>query len=154
MEKVDIAPLDVVRKTIIKCKDKRGIVTIKAVARELVLYNDDYKVLMRRVISLGKRGELERVSKGVYRWTSKKQAEQSPRDRIWTVIRAKKIVTYAEIQELAGVERREVVSSYMFMLKKFGYVKRISKGNAAKYRLVKDPVKRPVVHYHNKTEDK
>lgn len=153
MEKVDIAPLDVVRKAITKCKDKEGVFTIKSITRELVLYNDGCKVLMRRLISLVKRGEIEKVDRGVYRWTSKKVKEQSPRDRIWAVIRAKKIVTYAELQELAGIESVELVMNYMSALKKHGYVKRISSGRSAVFRLIKDPVKRPVIRYNIKEKD-
>lgn len=84
-------------------------------------------------------GEVERVRPGVYRYIGKSQAVPEKRAVMWRLLRARKVVTVADFQELAGVS--EVYAhEWLSMLIRRGIVKMMG---ADKYRLLNDPIVMP-----------
>ena len=82
-----------------------------------------------------KRGEIERVSEGVYRWTAKPKPSQI-REAMWRIVRARRTVTVADMVEMAGAAEN-YAEEYLRLLLRRGIVRGIA-GHPAKYQLVKD----------------
>lgn len=138
------APTDLVRKTIMELKDADGVVTIEAVSNAIGLIGEDRDTLIHRFTHLNKYGEIERVSRGKYRWIKvKQQAPQCAWDRIWSVMRSRRVFTFDDVMELAGVQHR-MVKHMVWKLKRNGYVRRINKRpETPKFQLIKNVVERP-----------
>jgi len=138
------APTDLVRKAIMELKDADGVVTIEAVANAMGLEGKDRDTLISRFTHLNKYGEIERVSRGKYRWVKvKKPAPQCAWDRIWSVMRSRRVFTFDDVMELADVPHR-MVKPMVWKLKRNGYVRRINKRpETPRFQLIKNVVERP-----------
>jgi hypothetical protein len=147
-KKVKAVPIGAVRRAIKKAKNGAGVVTIGQVAHELCLHNQGRVILCDRMKYLHQKGELEWVSKATYRHIMpKREPVRGIYDRLWTVLRAKPTVNVDTLQELGSVKNRKTVQNYIYLLIRFGYVKRVNSGRSGIYKLVKDPVERPKLHY-------
>ena len=84
-------------------------------------------------------GEVERVRPGVYRYIGKKKDVPEKRVVMWRLLRARRMVTISDLEELAGV-CGEYARQWLTMLIRRGIVVRIGED---KYRLKNDPVVMP-----------
>ena len=148
------APISDVRKAINRCKNENGEITVKQLTQEFDLTGKGYLVIGRRVRQLMNQGSIERVRIGVYRVVNSAISPVlTDSDKMWTVFRAKKVVDYDSLQELAGVSNRNTVACFMRLLVKFGYARRINNAKKGRYQLIKDPVERPKLHSKMKIQE-
>lgn len=90
---------------------------------------------------LVKMGDAVRTAPGEYLWQNRKKPPTIG-ERMWRVLRARKVVALEDLQELAGA-KRSYAEEYMRHLVRSGFCRKIGRGKQARWRLVKDPVKMP-----------
>ncbi len=91
---------------------------------------------------LAKRGELQRQEPGVYRPTPRQPGQPTKQEVMWRVLRARRTVTVADLQELAGVDR-DYARQFLRHLQKRQVVQEVAGPAGRKYRLAADPVELP-----------
>lgn len=81
-----------------------------------------------------KRGEMQRVSRGVYRYTKSMRA-RSKLDVIWHLVRSHRRFTTDQMERLSGAARATVLD-YLRCLSTLGFLRKTGPQN---WRLVSDP---------------
>lgn len=81
-----------------------------------------------------RRGEMERVSRGVYKYVTQKKV-RTKMHVIWHLVRSHRRFTTDEIERLSGA-KRYTVREYLTLLKDVGLLVKNGRQN---WRLVKDP---------------
>lgn len=89
---------------------------------------------------LGRSGEVEQVSRGVYRWRGNGHKKPEIREAMWKLLRARRVVDVDDLQELAGASRK-YAEEWLRTLDRHGVVRKL---RAGRYQLVKDRVAMPV----------
>lgn len=114
-------------------------------AEALDLVSDkDKRGMYRALADMRKHGEVKRCRPGVYIYTAKLKTEDELRQKIWRVIRSKRVVTINDLMELAGASET-YAKDYVQMLVRREVVKTIrTKRGRWKYQLINDPVVMPV----------
>ncbi len=125
--------------------EKSGPIELMAVARELDLPLNVHRrklyVAMRDFI---RRGEVERIKPGLYRYIGLTSHAGEIQRKMWRLIRARKSdgVTYQDLVELCGASPN-YAREYLRMLTKRGVLKRIDRRRAGNlpslFRLINDP---------------
>lgn len=106
-----------------------------------MVFNAEKQMLYRTLRAFHKRGEIEKVSRGIYKYigkTDKPQLQQI----MWRALRARKTVTIDDLIEIAGASR-EYTKEFLRMLVKREIIRRIRIGKKYKYQLINDPVVMP-----------
>jgi hypothetical protein len=102
----------------------------------------DLDHVKRAVRNLVESGEIVRVRPGWFNWQGKNPGPPNQKEVMWRVLRARRVVTVTDLQELAGASR-EYAQEFMGRLEKQGVVQRLSAPGGAnhpdKFRLVDDP---------------
>jgi hypothetical protein len=102
----------------------------------------DLEHVKRAVRYLVESGEIVRVRPGWFNWQGKTPGPPNQKEVMWRVLRARKLVTVTDLQELAGASM-EYAQEFMGRLEKKGVVQRLSAPAGAnhpdKFRLVDDP---------------
>jgi len=97
-------------------------------------YNEKRKV--RSVIGdLCRAGEIEVVGAGVYRLVSRPQGKPQIQEVMWRVLRARRTVTLADMEELAGASPA-YATEWLQMLARRKIVRHLKNGN---WQMVTDP---------------
>lgn len=105
----------------------------------------DHKRMLNALSDLGKSGRIERVRQGVY-GLPKTTKPPAKREVMWRVLRMRRAVTVADLQELADVSK-EYAKEWLALLIKHNIVKRFATaGNNTPhtYRLINDQTEVPV----------
>ena len=87
------------------------------------------------VADLCKSGEIERVDEGVYRLLQKPPGKPQIQEVMWRVLRARRSVTLADMEELAGAAPT-YASEWLQMLARRKIVRHLKNGS---WQMVKDP---------------
>lgn len=87
-----------------------------------------------------KRGEMRRVAPGRYVYAGQDRGTEEKRQRMWRVLRARRAVTAADLQELAGASA-EYAWEWLRALKRQGLVAKTGRT----WRLLHDPVEMPTM---------
>lgn len=90
-----------------------------------------------------RRGEMEQVEAGVYRYAHQKKEKLSRRQVMWRYLRMKKRLGVEDLQEVAGVSR-EYALEWLRAMVNMGVVERLEVNGCAVFRLIKDSVEMPV----------
>lgn len=138
--RTDKAPTALVRKAIHDLVDKDGLVTIEAVAYELVLYGEERRSLAFRFTHLCALGEIELVGDAMYRLIKSKKIKVgvSGVARVWSILRSRRLVSYADIMELANIGTIKMAYKIMWMFRRNGYVRPIVKNRETRFQLIKN----------------
>ena len=97
-------------------------------------YADDLK--MRQAMrDLAKAGEFEHMGKGVYKILQKPLGKPQIQEVMWRVLRARRTVTLADMEELAGAAPT-YATEWLKMLSRRKIVRHLKNGN---WQMVKDP---------------
>lgn len=94
---------------------------------------------------LARQGEVEKIGINLYRAVPKQAGQPSKQEVMWRVLRARRSVTVADLEELAGVERSYGLE-FLRNLVKRGVAVKSGDDKAPglpKYRLASDPVELP-----------
>ena len=118
--------------------------TISDVAVELdLVFKKDKRPLYLTLKDFRKTGEVERVGEGIYLYKGRNSQPVEIQRRMWRILRVRKKVTVADLQELADASA-EYAREWLRNLMRNGVVKRKQlPDNTCIYRLVKDPVEMP-----------
>lgn len=92
------------------------------------------KIVRTYISDFEARGEIERVERGVYQYTGKKQ-KRTQLDIVWHLVRSHRNFGADEITRLSGASRQTVLE-YLLCLVRLGYLKKIS---TTRWILLKDP---------------
>jgi hypothetical protein len=106
-----------------------------------MVFDKEKQVLYRALRDFIKSGEVEKISRGVYKYTGK-TSEPQLRQIMWRALRARRTVTVDDIVELSGASR-EYTKNWLRMLVSREIVRRTRAGNDWKYQLINDPVIMP-----------
>ena len=114
-------------------------VKISVLAEALdMISNKDKRPLYRCLSDLRDAGEVERVSPGVVVYRGKAGAGPDIRSAMWSVIRMRKMVTVADLVELANASE-SYAKEFLALLVRRGCVERIGRiGQSPTYRLIND----------------
>ncbi len=107
---------------------------------------EDMAKLRQVIQELCKSGEIERQSKGVYRYVGKPEGKPTRQLVMWRLLRMRKIVSIEDLQLIAGVSA-DYAKEWLRDLVKTNIVR---KQEGGKYQLVKDIIDMP--HNQEKTE--
>jgi len=116
--------------------------TIVDVADRLDLISDsDKRPLYRAFCDFARSGEIERVKTGVYRYRGPGGGRKKPETRqvMWRLLRSRRVVTVADLQELSGAKEAYVLE-WLQLMERNEIVKKIG---PRKYQLICDPVVMP-----------
>jgi len=116
-----------------------------AVALDLVSHKDK-RGMYRALADMRKHGEVKRCRPGVYIYIVRPKTKDELRQKIWRVIRDRRIVTVDDLVELTGASER-YATEFVQMLIRREIVRRIDdphRRRKSKYQLIKDPVIMPV----------
>ena len=116
-----------------------------AVALDMVSHKDK-RGMYRALADMRKHGEVKRCRPGVYIYIVRPKTEDELRQKIWRVIRARRIVTIDDLVELTGASEK-YSAEFMRMLMRREIARRIDdphRRRKSKYQLIKDPVIMPV----------
>jgi len=130
---------DQVRTALKKLSPNGEKISIKDVAWELDwIFANDKLPLYAILKDMRKTGEVERPSKGFVIYCGRQKDKPEVRDAMWSVLRMRKSVTIADLQELAGASR-EYAREFLGMLVRRGGVEHTRrKGRESIYRLIED----------------
>lgn len=131
---------DKIRKTMEALGSDGADVTVDAICQETgIVLNKTKNKVFGTLRDFRRSGEVERVSRGVYRWVGGGRKKPEIREAMWKLLRARRVVTIADLQELAGASRT-YAEEWLGTLHKHGVVRRIRPG---RYQLIKDRVAMP-----------
>ena len=115
-------------------------VTLKELSIQAGLVNRvEKKRMSNAMCDFLKAGEVERLSQGVYRYLGKKNMPVEKRLVMWRLLKMRRSVTVADLQELAGASRH-YAWQWLSSLIRQDVVQKLGNG---KYRLVKDVAEMP-----------
>lgn len=130
---------DKVRK-LVKTLGQTREVKVSEVAIKLDLVGGQEKRLLYRALcDLQKAGEIERTRTGFYRWKGKAPAKPEFQEVMWRILRARKVVTIEDLQELAGA-KESYIKEWLCMLVRRDVVRKVKGG---RYQLINDTVEMP-----------
>lgn len=111
-------------------------IDLALLAKKLDLVSDtDKRPLYQAISDMRKRGEVARQRPGVYTYIGPKAIRQSAKkDVMWRVLRARRVVTVADLVELAAVSEA-YAKEWLNMLTGHGVIRRIG----ARFQMVEDP---------------
>ena len=113
-------------------------VTIEAIALELEMIDRPRKPIVNVLKDMALRGEVERLGGGVVLYKGREDAIDV-RDAMWSVLRMRKSVTAADLQELAGASKG-YAREFLGMLVRRAVVERIRRpDHTMVFRLIDDP---------------
>ncbi|MDX9785476.1 MAG: hypothetical protein RBT11_01775 [Desulfobacterales bacterium] len=115
--------------------------TVADIALALDLISDADKGPLYRVLcDFRKTGEVERIGSGVYRYAGKgRSAPPEKRLVMWRLLRARRVVSIEDLQELAGASLL-YAQEWLLMLTRRNIVRMMDNG---KYMMISDPVVMP-----------
>ena len=121
--------------------DGKTVTNAQIAAALDMVFNTEKQTLYRTLRDFIKSGEIEKASKGVYKYRGKAGKPQLQQIML-RALRARKTVTIDDLMEFSRASR-EYTKNWMRMLVKREIVRRIRTGNKWKYQLVNDPVIMP-----------
>ena len=103
--------------------------------RAMIQIYDDKKKVRSVVADLCKAGELERIGKALYVLTKRTPSMPQIQEVMWKILRARRTVTLADMEELAGAAPT-YATEWLQMLQRRKIVRHLKNG---KWQMMKDP---------------
>ncbi|MCP4113192.1 MAG: hypothetical protein GY749_47960 [Desulfobacteraceae bacterium] len=117
-----------------------GVVSTSEIADALDLVtNRDKEPLWVAIRLLRKKGVLRQVERGRYEIHDRKWKKVTKKEKMWKLVRSRKIVTAEDLQELAGASY-QYAYDWLKAMTRLGVIKR----EKNRYILLKNSVKQPV----------
>ena len=128
-----------IRQAFIALSAEGRLVHVKDIAIHLDMITDKEKQrLYRAVKDFKRRGEVEMFRPGVYHYQGREDTKRSLLEAMHAVVRMKKTVSIADLQELAGASY-EYAKEFLGAMKRRGVVQRVVRpGGSVVFRLVND----------------
>lgn len=98
----------------------------------------EHKRMLNAVCEMVKAGEMERVSRGVYRYVGKKKPAEA-REVMWRLLRMRRRVSVEDLVEMAGASEN-YAKEWLQMLARLNVVRKFDNGI---YQLINDTVEMP-----------
>lgn len=126
-----------IRRCIKSLRCFRAADVIDALGNDVQTYSAA-KRIKKVVFNLAQSGEIVRLERGLYEYRGK-QGKPQLREVMWRILRARRVVTVDDLEELSGA-KQGYVEEWLRMLERNGIVRHFENG---RWQMIQDPVEMP-----------